>query len=188
MACQPLIPSRNRVPSQRQFAVGEIVRANVLLCEPVHRFCCFLSKGPSRDKRILWRTERDHLLSSPRKRGPNSVLGPRFRGDDNRGNSVTVNRRSCFVAGPKARSSRRICCRGEYWNSGSACSRLHRPYLTGVCVTSHQVVDGTISVGAWTVPSVAVSQCGGTNGPCLTGRGRCRPAAGVAPSFRAVPG
>src|ERR1700736_3481045 len=40
------------------------------------------TEGPSRVKRIIWRTERDHLSSSPRKRGPRRQLGPRFRGDD----------------------------------------------------------------------------------------------------------
>ena len=36
--------------------------------------------GPSRNKQIIWRTERDHLLSSPRKRGPRSNWVPAFAG------------------------------------------------------------------------------------------------------------
>jgi hypothetical protein len=72
-------------------------------------------KGPNPNERIIWRTERDLLLSSPRKRGPRPELGPRFLGDDNRARSVTVNRRTCFVAGSKRGALPRLLHR--YWSS-----------------------------------------------------------------------
>ena len=66
------------------------------------------SRFPSRSRLIKARAGISESFSArsaitschPRESGdPASKLSPRFRGDDNGGNGVTVNRRSCFVSG-----------------------------------------------------------------------------------------
>jgi hypothetical protein len=72
---------RQRVSPREHLRRGNAV--SILIVARHHPDC--------RATRIIWRTERDHLLSSPRKAGTQLDLDPRFREDENRRRSVTVN-------------------------------------------------------------------------------------------------
>ena len=48
------------LPQRSRSSVGWVERSDT------HRALMDSRQGPSRNKRTLWRTERDHLLSSPR--------------------------------------------------------------------------------------------------------------------------